>query len=97
MAHPEDGIKAPPEFFDRLRSTLDGGTQGLDALAQDPPPATNAGESTPPVVETLGKLLEASAGVLAGTQEMAADIQATRDTYLNNDDAAANLFRRGGQ
>ncbi|RRO15437.1 hypothetical protein EIL87_15345 [Saccharopolyspora rhizosphaerae] len=97
MTHPGDGITAPPELFDRLRGTLDGGTQGLNGLAQAAPPGANAGESTPPLVETLGKLLEASAGVLAGTQAMAADVQTTRDAYLNNDDAAADLFRRGGQ
>lgn len=92
-----DGITAPPELFERLRGTLDGGTDSLNEVAASQPPGINAGESTPPVAETLGKLLEASAGVLAGTQEMAADVQATRDTYLNNDGAAAGLFRRHGQ
>lgn len=97
MPNPGDGITAPPELFDRMRSTLDGGTQALRGLADAAPPGTNAGESTAPLVETLGKLLEASAGVLAGTEEMAADVHAARETYLSDDDAAAGMFRRGGQ
>ncbi|GAA2330112.1 hypothetical protein GCM10009854_01120 [Saccharopolyspora halophila] len=97
MTNPGDGITAPPELFDRMHGTLDGGTQALRGLADAAPPGTDAGESTAPLVETLGKLLEASAGILAGTEEMATDVQAVRETYLNDDDAAAGLFRRGGQ
>lgn len=91
------GIEVPPELLERVRGILDGGTRNLEGVAQSQPPGINAGESTPTVAETLGLLMQASAGVLAGHQQMAADVQATHDTYLNDDDAAAGLFGRKGQ
>lgn len=91
------GYEVSPELLERTRGTLDGGVKGLEGIADQPAPGIDAGESTPTVAETLGALLEASAGVLAGVQEMAGDVQATRDGYLSNDDAAAELFGRPGQ
>lgn len=91
------GYEAPPELLERMRGTLDNGTKGLEGVANAQPPGIDAGESTPTAAETLGMLLEASAGVLAGVQKMADDVQATRDEYVNNDDAAADLFRGPGR
>ena len=91
------GIDVPPELLERVRGILDGGTGSLESVAESEPPGIDAGESTPTMSETLGLLMQASAGVLAGAQQMTADVQATRDTYLNNDDAAADVFSRHGQ
>ncbi|TDD91975.1 hypothetical protein E1202_04380 [Saccharopolyspora karakumensis] len=91
------GIEVPPELLERVRGILDGGTRSLEGVAESQPPGVDAGESTPTVAETLGLLMQASAGVLGGVQQMAGDVQATGDTYLNNDDAAADLFGRHGQ
>lgn len=85
-------IEVPPELLERLKGTVGSGSRELETLGDSDPPGINAGESTPPVAETLGQLLQATAGVLKGVQQMATDIQATRETYLSNDDAAADLF-----
>lgn len=91
------GIDVPPELLERVRGILDGGARGLEDIADSQPPGIDAGESTSTVAETLGLLLQSSAGALAGVQQLATDIQVTRNTYLNNDDAAADLFGGQGQ
>ncbi|WP_460957026.1 hypothetical protein [Parasphingorhabdus pacifica] len=91
------GIDVPPELLERMRGILDGGAHGLEDIANSQPPGIDAGESTSTVAETLGLLMQSSAGALAGVQQMTNDVQVTRETYLNNDEAAANLFGRHEQ
>ncbi len=92
MSNPGEGIDASRELLGQLRGILDGGTDSLDSMGRTEPPGIDAGESTSTVTETVGQLLQASAGVAGGMQETAQDVGTAGDRYMHNDDAAADLF-----
>lgn len=92
MSQSGEGIDASRELLGKLQGVLDGGSDSLEDMGRSEPPGIDAGESTTTVAETLGQLLQASAGVAGGMKETAQDVQTASERYVNNDDAAADLF-----
>ncbi len=91
-----DGIGASRDLLGRIEGTLETGTDRLEAIAGTPLPGVDAGGSTSTVAETLGLLLQASAGLAGGMAETAQDVHDASTQYMSDDGAAADLFGRIG-
>ena len=73
--------------------TLEHGAQALDEL--DQAPMANAGESVGIVAQSLGHLMQASAGVNDGLHKAADNVRSSRDQQVRDDDTARTHLPNG--
>lgn len=81
------------EEMTSVATTLEQGAQALDEL--DQAPMANAGESVGIVAQSLGHLMQASAGVNGGLHKAADNVRSSRDQQVRDDDTARNHLPNG--
>ncbi|HEU0090157.1 MAG TPA: hypothetical protein VFQ77_21300 [Pseudonocardiaceae bacterium] len=91
-----NGFTVDSDGLCALASQLREGASALDDAANPVPPAPNAGSSSAKAGETLALIVQATAGLIAGVEDIASKIHLSDGSYGATDNQADVDLRRAG-
>lgn len=91
-----DKIETEKSELASLESQLRQAADGMQGQASSPPNAPNAGDSTGAVADMLGSLTKSAAALSETASKAAGDLNMTRTTYGEIDQANADAFKNIG-
>ena len=87
------GVETDKSELAALAAQLHQAAEGMNGAASKPPNAPNAGDSTGPVAEVLSSIARSAAALTETASKAAGDLDATRTTYGEIDQANADEFK----